>query len=167
MCEGSNESDDRSVAQELPAEAESSPASVETRIARAPVGMPTPARYQQADVSGAGDFLSRLSEVAVRLGWGVWMIGAAHGGTRRVLVRNSPFAAGHDPAAYPGCAAISGCCEVGARTLRPGYQNVLMGRASSRAGCNCCRATSRLWRKLAVAPSGPMPGTVTSRRQTS
>jgi hypothetical protein len=69
------------------------------------------ATYKASNRFAAGDFLSAVTAVAARLGWGNWRIIELESERRRVEVRNSPFASGFGPATHPVCGAICGVLE--------------------------------------------------------
>lgn len=55
-------------------------------------------------------FLSRVTAMAARLGWGRWVF-AREDDALRLVVENSPFAAGYGSAAAPVCAPIAGMLQ--------------------------------------------------------
>ena len=64
-------------------------------------------RYRAED---ADMFLSRVIAMAARLGWGRWVLSREEDGLR-LVVENSPFAAGYGSAAAPVCAPIAGMLQ--------------------------------------------------------
>jgi predicted hydrocarbon binding protein len=65
------------------------------------------AGYRAGDAEG---FLSRVTAMAARLGWGRWVLSREEDGLR-LVVENSPFAAGYGSAAAPVCAPIAGMLQ--------------------------------------------------------
>ena len=63
--------------------------------------------YRAAGDVAPGQLVATIAETAPQLGWGVWDL--RHGdGALDLTVRNSPFVAGHGPAAGPVCHPIIG-----------------------------------------------------------
>ncbi|TAK45696.1 MAG: hypothetical protein EPO27_09645 [Betaproteobacteria bacterium] len=65
------------------------------------------ASYRAEDAEA---FLARVSAMAARLGWGRWLL-AREANALRLVVANSPFAAGYGSAAAPVCAPIAGMLQ--------------------------------------------------------
>ncbi len=63
--------------------------------------------YQDAGAATPADLARIIEQTAPELGWGIWSLALAPH-TLALTVANSPFAAGHGPAAAPVCAPIAG-----------------------------------------------------------
>lgn len=63
--------------------------------------------YRAAGASDGDALLATIAATAPQLGWGIWQF-TREGGAIRLIVRNSPFAAGHGAAPHPVCAPIRG-----------------------------------------------------------
>jgi predicted hydrocarbon binding protein len=68
-------------------------------------------RYQAMGAAGARALLEVIERTAPQLGWGVWRFNEISERTLALEVENSPFAAGHGPAATPVCHAIAGMLQ--------------------------------------------------------
>lgn len=63
--------------------------------------------YRAAGAVAPAQMVATISETAPELGWGKWDLRLGEG-RLDLVVRNSPFAAGHGPSAYPVCHPIIG-----------------------------------------------------------
>jgi hypothetical protein len=71
-------------------------------------GMRSFERYRDEGRFEGSDALTSTCNIAASLGWGEWTVQEQPEGTRLVVVRNSPFAAGFGASTRPVCAPIAG-----------------------------------------------------------
>ena len=88
-------------------------------------------------------FLSRVTAMAAQLGWGRWVFSREEDALR-LVVENSPFAAGYGSAASPVCAPISGMLQAVASLALGAPAVVEETRCAAAGGAECAfRASLR------------------------
>lgn len=101
--------------------------------------------YQTSNPLTGHDFITSVSQIAGRLGWGSWSSSQPREDMMVIEVRNSPFAFGFGKSDRPVCAPIVGI--LAAAVVTAGRTAEVSEEACEAQGASCCRFEVRSIKK--------------------